>query len=313
MNHIKVYLIVLILLVLGLTGAKAQFSIKRSDLENNNIQEKIIYFEIKELSEKRIKKLKDQRTIENLKSQYQEENKILTQTLKDYWVTGEIKSLTTKELDKRIEEKQETWYISFYKHTDKFFEKRVHKRNVYYYYQHYTLSLYKNKKKVLIIPLVNSFISELDIQFAINMMQKIINDIDNISNLNEYAKVINQSSAIIRQKTLLIPQNYTIYSEEYIKNYYKGNIKIVKEQEIIDAINRNDLNYTYLLININHLSEKPTFNHFIFDCATNDPLFLYRQSSSFTKTGIQKSNMPVLKREIQFLLGSHFKKYNNKI
>ncbi len=87
----------------------------------------------------------------------------------------------------------------------------------------------------------------------------------------------------------------------------------MKEQEIIDAMHSNDPNYAYLLININHLSDKPSFNHFIFDCATDNPVFLIRQSNSYTKTGIQKRDQPILKREIQFLLVSHFKKYNSKI
>jgi len=314
MKKIKTYSTVICILMLRLPCADAQFIVKKSELKENIFKENTIFFETKELSEKQINSYKDPRTIENLKIQYQEENKVLAETLKDHWVNGDkITSLSKEEIRARLKNKQETWYISLYKHTDKFIDSRIAKRNLYFYYPHYIMTLYKNKQKILSIPLVNSFVSELDIHFAVNMIQNITYEIENISKLNQYAKAINQNSSLIKQKTLLIPQNYTKYSEEHIKQFYKGNIKIVEEREIIDAIHKKDPNYAYLLINLNHLSEKPSFNHFIFDCATDNPLFLYNQSTGYVKTGIQKSSMTTLKREIQFLLDMHFKKYNSKI
>ncbi len=207
MKSIKLISITFILLTLTLTSVKAQFLIKKKDLNNDVLKEKTIFFEMKDLSEKKIKHLKDEKVLEDFKIQYQKENTILAKTLEDHWVSEEkINGLSTKEIKSRIENKQETWYISLYKHTDKFFDKKVHKRNYYYYYQHYTLSLFKNKQKVLSIPLVNNYISELDIHFAVNMMQNIAYNIDEKGKLNQYTKAINQKTSQIKQKTLLVPR-----------------------------------------------------------------------------------------------------------
>ena len=110
---------------LELVNAKTQILVDKKELRNNILQEKIIYFEIKSLSEEQIASFKDQRTIENHKIQYQEENEILKTTLENHWFKcKKLISLTTEEIETRLINNQETWYLSLNKHTNKFQKKR---------------------------------------------------------------------------------------------------------------------------------------------------------------------------------------------
>ena len=110
-------------------------------------------------------------------------------------------------------------------------------------------------------------------------------------------------------KTLLIPQKLTTYSEEYLNTLYKGKVKIVSEEEIIKAVTAQDTTKAYLLITINHFSDEPSFNHLIIDCKTNKPSLIYRNSSAYSKPCKHACAVHRHNDKLEYLFGFHFKKY----
>lgn len=298
-----------------ITGAvHAQYSIKRNKIDEVKQLEKVEYFETKQVSDKQITRLKREDVIKKLKRRYQDENIFLSNLISDNWNSSEKpKEISTSELNAKIKNKEGIWYISLRKHTDRFFDRRVVRKNYYYNYSHYQISLCYDKKEVFRIPLVDEELSVLYAEFAIQQIQNFINEPEHYKNQRLYSKGINEETGALANKTLLIPQNLTGYSEKYLASFYNGNIKIVSEQEITEAVNRKDKSKAYLLITINDYSDEPSFNHLIVDCETNKPSLIYKNSSAYWKPCRHACSFHKHNNKMEFLFGFHFKRYQKII
>ena len=155
MKNTSKILVVIVSMIIT-SAVNAQYSINKSKLSDVQQLEKVDFFEMKELSDKQIKYYKRQGNIENIQEQYQIENLFLTNLISENWNSStKPKEITTSELNSKIKKNEGTWYVTIRKHSDRFFDRRVVKKNYYYSYSHYQLSLYKDKKEVLRIPLVD--------------------------------------------------------------------------------------------------------------------------------------------------------------
>ena len=125
-------------------------------------------------------------------------------------------------------------------------------------------------------------LSLLNAEFAIQQFQRFIHNSNQFKNKRLYSKEINESAGTLTNKTLLVPENLTDYSEESLNSWYNEKIKIVSEKEVRNAVNTQDTAKAYLLITINDISDKPSVNHLIVDCATNEPILIYRNSSAYS-------------------------------
>jgi hypothetical protein len=311
-NNIKIIGVIISMIITG--AVNAQYSIKKNTITDVQQLDKVAYFEIKQVSDNQLKRLKRDDVIKKLKRRYHDENIFLSNLISDNWNTIEKpKEISTSELITKIKNKEGIWYITLRKHTDRFFYRRVVRKNYYYNYSHYQISLCYDKKEVLRIPLVNEKLSELNAEFAIQQIQNFINDSEHYKNPRLYSKRINEEAGELANKTLLIPQDLTGYSEEYLTSFYNGNVKIVSEQEIIEAVNKKDKSKAYLLITINDYSDEPSFNHLIIDCESNEPMLIYRNSTAYSKPC---KHMCIVHRhndKLEYLFGFHFKKYRKMI
>ena len=144
-------------------------------------------------------------------------------------------------------------------------------------------------------------------------IQTFISQSDQYKNQRLYTKEINDGAGILSNKTLLIPQKLTTYSEEYLNTLFNGKIKIVTEEEIISAVKAQDKTKAYLLITINDISDEPSFNHLIIDCETNKPSLIYRNSGAYSKPCKHTCYIHQHNDKMEFLFGFHFKRYQKII
>lgn len=292
----------------------AQYSIKKNEFRKNDLTSKNIFYEIKTLTPKQISKLKKRDLLNAVKDRYNRENKLLFKLIQSNPSSNNAyKELSTEKIKKKIKNKEEVWYVTLNKHTDKFFDRRVHKKRFYYYYSHYKLSLFKNKKEILSIPLVDEELSELNLGFAFDELRNIASKSASFKNQRTYAKDVNSRSNSLKGKTLLISENLTGFSKEYLKKFFNGSIEIVSEQEIVKAVKEKDEQKAYLLITINDISNEPSFNHIIIDCSNNEPVLIYRNSTAYLKPCKHSCITHQHKNKLEFLFGLHFKRYQKII
>ena len=172
MKTIKILLIIVFAFIAKSIDVNAQFIIAKKVLQKVDIKNIIVYIETKELSEKQIKRYDDRDLLNSIKTRYNRENELLNKVIFEHWyVNDKTEKLSDNEISQRIKNKQETWYLKLNRHTDKFFDRRVHKLKKYYRYTHYKLSLCNNKKEVVSIPLINKELSELELYFALSTIQ----------------------------------------------------------------------------------------------------------------------------------------------
>jgi hypothetical protein len=311
-NNFKILAVIISMIITG--AANAQYSIKKNKISDGQQLIKVGYFETKQVSDKQIKRSKRNDVIEKLKERYQKENIFLSNLISDNWNSSDKpKEISTSELNAKIKNKEDIWYITLKKHSDKFFDRRVVKKNYYFDYSHYQISLCYDKTEVLRIPLVDEELSLLNAEFAIQQIQNFIKDPKDYKNQRQYVKEVNASAGALSNKTLLISQKLTGYSEEYLKSFYKGSIKIVSEQEIIEAVKRKDKSKAYLLITINDYSDEPSFNHLIIDCESNEPILIYRNSTAYSKPCEHLCIVHHHNSKLEYLFGFHFRKYRKMI
>jgi hypothetical protein len=307
-NTFKILVVIISMVITN--AVNAQYSINKNKLSDVQQLEKVDFFETKQLSDKQIKQYKRQELIESTQERYQKENLFLAKLISENWNSSDKpKEISNSELTTKLKNKEGVWYITLRKHSDSFFDRRVVRKNYYYSYSHYQLSLYNDKKEVLRIPLVDEELSELNAEFAIEQIQNFISQSKQYKNQRLYAKEINASAGALSNKTLLIPEKLTTYSEEYLNTLYKGKIKIVPEEEIIKAVKAQDKTKAYLLITINDFSDEPSFNHLIIDCETNKPSLIYRNSSAYSKLCKHSCIVHRHNDKLEYLFGFHFKKY----
>ena len=314
MKTIKILLIIVFAFIAKSIDVNAQFIIAKKVLQKVDIKNIIVYIETKELSEKQIKRYDDRDLLNSIKTRYNRENELLNKVIFEHWyVNDKTEKLSDNEISQRIKNKQETWYLKLNRHTDKFFDRRVHKLKKYYRYTHYKLSLCNNKKEVVSIPLINKELSELELYFALSTIQSLIENSSSFKNMRNYTKEANANAYIIKEKTLLVSEKLTILSKEYIQLYYKGKIKISSEQEILQLIKDKDEQYAYLMLTINDFSDKPSFNHIILDCANNTALMIYKYSNANIKPCKHICSKHRYNEKPEFLFDFHFKKYEKMI
>ena len=307
-NTFKILVVIISMVITS--AVNAQYSINKNKLSDVQQLKKVEFFETKQLSDKQIRQYKQQELIESTQERYQKENLFLAKLISENWNSiDKPKEISSSELNTKIKNNEGLWYITLRKHSDRFFDRRVVKKNYYYSYSHYQLSLYNDKKEVLRIPLVDEELSELNAEFAIEQIQNFISQSEQYKNQRLYANEINTGAGVLSNKTLLIPQKLTTYSEEYLSTLYKGKVKIVSEEEIIKAVTAQDTSKAYLLITINHFSDEPSFNHLIIDCETNKPSLIYRNSSAYSKPCKHACVVHRHNDKLEYLFGFHFKKY----
>ena len=86
---------------------------------------------------KQIKYYKKQGIEKEIQERYRKENHFLTNLISKNWNNiDKPKGLSTSELNEKIKNKEGVWYITLKKHSDKFFDRRVVKKNYYFYYSH---------------------------------------------------------------------------------------------------------------------------------------------------------------------------------
>jgi len=311
-NNIKILAVIVSMIITG--AANAQYSIKQNKITSVQQLDKVAYFELSQLSDKQIRFYKKQGIEKEIQERYRKENDFLTNLISKNWNNiDKPKGLSTSALNEKIKNKDGVWYISLKKHSDKFFDRRVVKKDYYFYYTHYQISLHNDNKEVLSIPLVDEELSELNAEFAIQQIQNFISQSAQYKNQRLYAKEVNQGAGLLSNKTLLIPQKLTNYSEEYLSTLFQGKVKVVPETEIIDAVDAKDSTKAYLLITINDISDNPSFNHLIIDCETNTPALIYRNSSAYSKPCKHSCIVHHHNENMEFLFGFHFKKYHKMI
>jgi hypothetical protein len=303
------------LFTISVGNTNAQFNIKKKPLEKVDFINTSVHVLSKELTAKQIKHNKKRDLLNAVKARYDFENEFLKEAIKDYWylqnITGE---LSNEEIEKKLISGDVIWYIALNNHTDRFFDRKGHKRKYcYYYFSHYELSLVKNKKVVISIPLVNNQLSELNMQFALNSMQTMMSEAWAYNSFRQYAKEINSNAKEISGKTLLVSESLTGYSQEYLQQFYQGQVKISSEKEILQAINHKDGRYAYLTVTVNDYLSKPSFNHIILDCASNRPLLVYRNANASSQFFKHIPRMNPHNKRLEFLSGNDFKKYQKII
>lgn len=314
MKAIFIKVLAVVLLLLSVEVANAQFIIKKHELQNANLTSEIIYIQTKRLTEKQTKYLQRSNTLDTVTARYESENEFLTNLVNEKWnFSNTLEELDEISIENKIKNKDDVWYISLNRHTDRFFDRRVHKQNYYYNYSHYELSLFKNKKEVISIPLVDEELSELDLTFAIHSIQVLLSESESFQNLWHYSKTVNTNANQLEGKTLLVSDKLTDYSQEYLQQFFEGKIRIVSEKEILSAIHAKEEQSAYLLITINDYSKEPSFNHLIVDCATNMPFLIYRNSSAYSKPCKHSCIVHQADEQLEFLFGFHFKKYQKLI
>jgi hypothetical protein len=314
MKTINIILSISIILLISTDNTNGQFNINKKELNKIDFKNITIYIQLKGLSEKQIEQYRRRSLINSVKARYIFENQLLKEVVESHWdLQNTTIEFANDEIKNKLNDLEDVWYLSFNKHTDNFFDRRIHKRNYYYNYSHYELSLFKNKKKIISIPLINKDPSELELVFAINSIQTVIKNASSFKNLKQYAKEINMNANLVSERTLLVPENLTNYSQEYFEPFYNGKIKIVSTQEILKVIHNQDDQYAYLMITINDNSDEPSFNHIILDCEKNQPMLVYRNSTVYSSTCKLGCNFHGHDNKLEFLLGYHLKKYQKII
>jgi hypothetical protein len=292
----------------------AQFKVKNNQLQKIDFANSIVYVQSKELKAQQIEQCKERELISAIEVPYNSKFNLLQEVIKDQWyLQNTYGEISDKEIEKKLKSGEEILYITLYKHTDRFFYKRIHRQTYHFNFSHYVLSLMHNKKEVISIPLVNEELSELDIHFAINTLQSIMAKEGAFNNLCQYSKDINSNAKTISGKTLLIPEKFTRYSQDYFQQYYDGQVKIVGDKEILQSIKKKDGRYAYLMITINDISSDPSFNHIILDCVNNEPMLVYRNSNAYHKPMKGFNKAPPGDDNLDFLSSVHFKKYQKII
>jgi hypothetical protein len=308
------FLSLAILFLIAIGNTNAQFIVNKKELNKVDLINTTLYVLSNELTAKQVEGLQKRDLIDAIRARYISENELLMEVINNYWdlknIAGE---LSTKEIARKIESGEEIYYIRLTKPRDRFFNRSVHKLNYYYSYSHYKLGLFRNNKEIISIPLVNEELSELHLHFAIHVLKGIISKSGSFSSLRQYSSEINSNAGKISGRTLLISENLTDYSLEYLQQFYNGQMRIASEDEILSAIHRNREEYVYLMITVNDRSDKPSFNHFILDCIESKPLLVYRNSNACSTSSKHTYVSRHRIDRLDFLFGFHFKKYQRII
>lgn len=314
MKSIYIKAIAVAVCLLSVEVSNAQFIVKTKKIQKANLKSEVIYIQTKQLSEKQINYLQRSNTLDSVKARYESENDFLVNLISKNWnLSNTHTELSEKEIALKIKNKEDVWYISLDKHTDRFFDRRVHKQVYYYNYSHYELSLYNNKKEIVSIPLVDEQLSELDLTFALNELQNIVEDGNSFKNNRLYAREANSNANSLKGKTLLISDKLTGYSQEYLQQFFVEQIAIVSDDEILKRVQEQNKEYAYLLITINDYLDKPSFNHLIIDCSSNQAILAYRNSSAVTKPCRHSCISHHHTDKAEYLFGYHLKKYQKLI
>ncbi|WP_421917870.1 hypothetical protein [Marinifilum sp.] len=314
MKTIRLILSIAMVFFISIGNTNAQFRVKKKHLQEIDLENTPVYVQTLESivnQNEPFTECDEKNTAQTLNKH---DDMLFRKVVKDHWYLPNLAGeLSRKEIERKLKAEEEIWYIAFSKHADSFFYRRSAKRNSYFNYSHYELSLVENKIEVISIPLVSEELSELELHFAIKTLQSIINKVEAFKNIRQYANKINSNAKIISEKILLVSENLTGYSQEYLQQFYEGQVKIASEKEILQAIHDKDGQYAYLMITVNDSSEEPSFNHIILDCGKNEPLLVLRNCTFYSKLCEYTCRFQQHSNKLEFLFGFHFKKYQRII
>lgn len=314
MKTIRLILSIVIVFFISIGNTNAQFSVKKKHLQKIDLENTPVYVQTLESTVNQDESFKEWEETNATQTLNKYDDMLFRKVVKNHWYLPQIAGeLSRKEIERKLKAEEEIWYLALRKHADSFLYRRSAKRNSYYDYSHYELSLVKNKIEVVSIPIVSEELSELELHFAIYAIQSIIGGAEEFNNIRQYAKKANSNAQTISGKTLLVSEKLTGYSQKYLQQFYEGQLKIASEKEILQAIHAKDRQYAYLMINVNDSSEEPSFNHIILDCANNEPLLVIRNSTFYSKLCEYTCIFHHHKKKLEFLFSFHFKKYQKII
>jgi len=314
MKTIKIILSIAMVFFISIGNTNAQFNVKKKQLKKIDPGNTPVYVLIQESVVNHNEPFIEWDETDTAQTLTEGDDMLFRKVIKNHWYLQKIAGeLSSEEIERKRKAGGEIWYLALRKHADSFFYRRSAKRNSYYDYSHYELSLVKNKIEVISIPLVSEELSELELHFAIYAIQSIIDGAEEFKNIRQYAKKANSNAQTISGKTLLVSENLTGYSREYLQQFYEGQVKITSDKEILQAIHDKDGRYAYLMITVNDSSEEPSFNHIILDCARNEPLLVLRNCTYYSKLCEYTCTFHQHKKKLEFLFGFHFKKYQKII
>lgn len=310
----KIYLPILLSgFLLIAVKSNAQFTVNKRHLKEINLSTDTVFISLNSFDEKEIQRYKKQDILEIINQRIENENKVLHQEITNDWSDKKIQFIDESVIEKRIKNRIPTLYLSAQIHNDRYFDKRVGRQRRYYYFQHYDINLNIGKKTIVSVPLVNEELNSLDLHFALSLIDYCIKQGGEFQNLAKFTKQINSRAGEISNDTLLISENNTDYSEQYLKSVFGANLKILDEVKILNKLHTYSESYVYLNESLTHTMDNPRFNHFVIRTLDNTPVLLYRNSTAFIKPCKHSCFFHTENHRLEYLLVVHFKQFKKII